>query len=43
MWGWEMYLKLSEKLKGRDNLGDLDVDGKMLLKWILEKCYVKVY
>jgi hypothetical protein len=26
-----------EHLKGRDHLGDLDADGKMLLKWILKK------
>jgi len=26
----------SEKLKGRDLLGDLVVDGIIILKWILE-------
>jgi hypothetical protein len=27
----------SESLKGRDNLGDLSVQGRILLKWILRK------
>jgi hypothetical protein len=26
-----------ESLKGRDHLGDLDVDGRIILKLILEK------
>jgi hypothetical protein len=32
-----MYTKCSENLKGRDHSEDLGVDGKILLKWILEK------
>jgi hypothetical protein len=28
---------LSENLKGRDHLGDLSVNWRILLKWILEK------
>jgi hypothetical protein len=27
----------SENLKERDLFGDFDVDGRILLKWILEK------
>jgi hypothetical protein len=26
---------LSENLKGEDRLGDLDVDGRLILKWTL--------
>jgi hypothetical protein len=26
-----------EGLKGRDHLGDIDVDGRIILKWISEK------
>lgn len=31
----------SENLKGTDDLCDLDVDGMMMLKWILNKFDVK--
>jgi hypothetical protein len=27
----------SENLKGRDRLGDLHIDGKIILKWVLRK------
>jgi hypothetical protein len=27
----------SGKLKGRDTLGELDVDGRIILKWIIKK------
>jgi hypothetical protein len=27
----------SDNLKGRDHLGDRDVDGRAILKWILNK------
>jgi hypothetical protein len=34
--GNEMYtIFYSEKLKGRDNSEDLDVDGRIILKWAL--------
>jgi hypothetical protein len=29
-------------MKGKDQLGDLDVDGRKILKWILEKYGVRV-
>jgi hypothetical protein len=32
----------SESLKRRDRFKDLDVDGRIILKWILEKLDVKV-
>jgi len=32
----------SEKLKGRGNLGDLSVDGR-ITKWIVEKFDVKLW
>jgi hypothetical protein len=28
---------LSENLKGREHAEDLDVDGRIILQWILEK------
>jgi hypothetical protein len=31
----------SENLKGRDHLGDLGVDGKIISKWILGKHNVR--
>jgi len=38
--GDEKYIKnvTQRTLKGRDCLGDLDVDGRVILKWILKKC-----
>jgi hypothetical protein len=33
---------LSENLKGRDNLGDLGLDGTIILKWILKKWGARV-
>jgi hypothetical protein len=40
----EMHRKCkSEVLKGRDHLGDLDVDLKVILKWILKKYDMKVW
>jgi hypothetical protein len=29
-----MHTLLSENLKGRDHLGDLDTDEKLIVKWI---------
>jgi hypothetical protein len=37
MYGGEMDTDLGGKLKERDHLEDLGVDGK-LLKWIFKKC-----
>jgi hypothetical protein len=31
-----------KNLNGRDHLGDLDVDQRILLKWILKNSVVKV-
>jgi hypothetical protein len=31
------YRVLSEDMKGRDNLGELGVVGRIILKWILKK------
>jgi hypothetical protein len=31
-----------ENLKGRDHLEDLGIDGKNVLKWMLENCDVWV-
>jgi len=33
----------SENLKGKDRLGDLGVDGKIILKLILQKYRVKAW
>jgi hypothetical protein len=34
----EMFAKFwSENVKGRDNLENLDADGRIILKWILRK------
>jgi hypothetical protein len=33
-----MYARIApENLKERGNLGDVSIDGKMILKWILKK------
>jgi hypothetical protein len=29
--------------RGRDHVRDLGVDGRIILKWILKKCGVKVW
>jgi hypothetical protein len=34
---------LSENLKGRDHLENIDVDGRVILKWILKKYGGRVY
>jgi hypothetical protein len=31
------YKNFVGKFKGRDHLGDLDVEGKIVLKWIIKK------
>jgi hypothetical protein len=31
-----------ENLKGRDHVGDLDIDGAVILKLILMKCDVRI-
>jgi hypothetical protein len=31
------------KLKGTDQFGDLEVDGRIILKWILKKQGMRVY
>jgi hypothetical protein len=33
----------SENLKGRNQLENLGVDGRIMLKWILENCDGKVW
>jgi len=39
-----MYIKFrSENLKGRDHCQDLDVDGQIILDWILEKLGERVW
>jgi hypothetical protein len=37
------YNIVSENLKGREHSVDLDVDGKVILEWILGKQGVKVW
>jgi hypothetical protein len=32
-----------ENLKGRDYLEDLDIDGRIIIYWILRKCGGKVW
>jgi hypothetical protein len=39
----DLYIKYSEDLKERDNLGNLDVDGKIVLKLVLSREYEGVY
>jgi hypothetical protein len=34
-----LYRILSENIKVRDHLGDEDVEGRIILKWILQKYY----
>jgi hypothetical protein len=41
MYGRNEYKIQSENLKGKDYLGDLNKDGRKLLKSTLEKYYVK--
>jgi hypothetical protein len=45
MGGGKMYVKCwLESLKGRDHLGDLDVDAKgEILKWILWRQTVRIW
>jgi hypothetical protein len=37
-----MYGVKSENLEGREHLGNLDVDEKIILKWILRKYSVGI-
>jgi hypothetical protein len=34
---------LLETLKGTDHLGDVGIEGSIILKWILKKQVVRVY
>jgi hypothetical protein len=36
-WGDEKWYKILESLKGRDHSEELDVDGRIILSWILRK------
>jgi hypothetical protein len=38
----DSYRILVGNLKGRDHLGDLGIDGRIILKWILKKCDMRV-
>jgi hypothetical protein len=41
---WEVHTTfLSENLKGRDHFGDLNVDGNLILKWMLNKYVARVW
>jgi len=38
-----MHENLVTKLKERDNLGELDVDERIILQWILNKLIVSLW
>lgn len=35
---WKAYRIVARNLKERDHLGDLEADGRMILKWTLKYC-----
>jgi hypothetical protein len=37
-----LYVFILENLKAKDNLGDLDIDGKIILNRILRKWVVRI-
>jgi hypothetical protein len=41
--GDEKYKILSDNLKGGDNLGDLVLNGRVVIKWILKMSGVRVW
>jgi hypothetical protein len=38
-----IYKILMENIKGRDHLGDIGVDWKIILKWILKKQRLRMW